>query len=417
MSKIEIIKIAKGAKEASSSLNTITTAKKNSVLKDLAKVLLSEKKKIIKENDKDVKMARNKGLSAAMVDRLVLNEKRIQGMSDAVLEIASLADPVGEIVEKRKRKGLTIRRIRIPLGVIGMIYESRPNVTVDAASLCFKSGNAIILRGGSEAFHSNTVLVKIMTMVLKKHGIDSRVVSMIPFTDRSAIKDMCELVGWIDVIIPRGGAGLMKYISENARVPVIKHDKGVCSIFVDESAKIQEAIRVIHNAKVQRPGVCNALESLYVHRKISKKFLPELCKVLFESGVEIRGDALARKIVSKIKAAKEADYGTEYLDLILSVKIVKDVQDAIENIIKYSSDHTESILTQNKKNADLFVMALTSSCVMVNTSTRFNDGGELGLGAEIGISTTKLHAYGPMGLKELTTTKFVVESDYKIRTG
>jgi glutamate-5-semialdehyde dehydrogenase len=417
MSKQKIAEIAKKAKQASHSLNTLTSAIKNKVLRSLAKELVLQEAGILKANAKDVKFAKAKGLSAAMIDRLILDAKRIRSMASALREIASLADPVGDVVEKRKQGKIHIKKVRIPLGVIGMIYESRPNVTVDAASLCFKSGNAIILRGGSEAFHSNTFLVRVIQSVLKKHGIDPSVVSMIPYTDRSAIKDMVVLDQYIDLVIPRGGEALMRFIVEHTRVPVIKHDKGVCSIYVDNTAKQKQAVEIIHNAKVQRPGVCNALETLYVHQKIAKKFLPMLFERLDKAGVELRGDGACRKIIPQMKKAAEREYGEEYLDLILSVKVVADVHVAIENAIKYSSNHTDVILTQTKKHADLFVRALSSSCVMVNTSTRFNDGGQLGLGAEIGISTTKLHAYGPMGLKELTATKFVVESDYAIRTG
>lgn len=415
MSKAQIENIARLARESSHALSTVPTHKKNAVLKDLAKTLVQSSRQIMKENARDVKAAQKSGLSAALVDRLVLNEKRIRTMSAAVLDVAKLPDPVGEVVEQRKRNGLLIKRVRIPLGVVGMIYESRPNVTVDAASLCFKSGNAVILRGGSEAFFSNKVLVKIISQVLRKNGIHPAVVSMVPGTDRAAMKDLLAMSQYIDVVIPRGGEGLMKFISGHSKIPVIKHDKGVCSIFVDESAKIAQAIQVIENAKVQRPGVCNALETLYVHKKLAKKFLPSLCEKLSRQGVEIRGDDSVRKIIPAAKKATDADYGMEYLDLILAIKTVRDLDDAIKNIIKYSSNHTESILTQNKKHAEKFVKSLGSSCVMVNTSTRFNDGGELGLGAEIGISTTKLHAYGPMGLRELTAVKYVVESNYKVR--
>lgn len=415
MSKAQIANIARLARESSYALSTVPTKKKNAVLKDLAKVLVQSSRQIMTENAKDVRTAQKNGLSAALIDRLVLNEKRIRAMSAAVLDVMKLPDPVGEVVEQRKRNGLLIKRVRIPLGVVAMIYESRPNVTVDAASLCFKSGNAVILRGGSEAFFSNKVLVKIISLVLKKNGINPAVVSMVPGTDRPAMKDLLAMSQYIDVVIPRGGEGLMRFISENSKIPVIKHDKGVCSIFVDESAKIAQAIQVIENAKVQRPGVCNALETLYVHKNVAKKLLPKLCAELVHVGVEIRGDDNVREIIPDAKKATEADYAMEYLDLILAIKTVSDVDDAIQNIIKYSSNHTESILTQNKVNAEKFVRSLNSSCVMVNTSTRFNDGGELGLGAEIGISTTKLHAYGPMGLKELTAVKYVVESDYKVR--
>lgn len=415
MNTNDIESLVRKTKQAAPFLAILPTQKKNRVLCDIAKALKKNSKRILKENQKDVQAGRNKGLSAALIDRLLLTPKRIDAMAKAVLAVARLTDPVGDVVESRKRGGLTIKRVRIPLGVVGIIYESRPNVTVDAAVLCFKSGNAVILRGGSEAFHSNSVLVAIMGEVFKKHKIDVRVVTFIPFTERKAMVELLQMEGDIDVIIPRGGEGLMHFIKEHSKIPVIKHDKGVCSIFVDDSADIKKSLAVIHNAKVQRPGVCNALETLYVHEKMAPQFLPKLHEVLNPSGVEIRGDETVCQILPQAKKATEEDYATEYLDLILAIKTVKNVDDAIVTIRKYSSHHTESILTQNKKHAKKFVDGLDSSCVMVNTSTRFNDGGELGLGAEIGISTTKLHAYGPMGLKELTTTKFVVASHYCVR--
>lgn len=415
MNTNDIQSLVKKTKQAAPLLAILSTATKNRVLRDIAKALQKNSERVLKENQKDIQAARDKGLNAAMVDRLLLTQKRIDGMAKAILDVVKLADPVGNIVESRKRGGLNIKRVRIPLGVVGIIYESRPNVTVDAAVLCFKSGNAVILRGGSEAFYSNSILVVVIGEVLKKYKIDSSVVTFIPFTDREAMVELLQMEGDIDVIIPRGGEGLMRFIKEHSKIPVIKHDKGVCGIFVDDSADVKKSLKVIHNAKVHRPGVCNALETLYVHEKIAAKFLPLLHDVLTQSGVEIRGDERVRQILPQAKTATEEDYATEYLDLILAIKTVKNVDDAIVNIRKYYSHHTESILTQNKKNAQKFVDALDSSCVMVNTSTRFNDGGELGLGAEIGISTTKLHAYGPMGLKELTTTKFVVTSNYQVR--
>lgn len=415
MTTNDIPSLVKKTKQAAPLLTVLPTARKNRVLRDIAKALQKNRERILRENQKDIQVARNKGLSAAMMDRLLLTEKRIEAIIKAVLAVVKLADPVGDVVESCKRGGLKIKRVRIPLGVVGIIYESRPNVTVDAAVLCFKSGNAVILRGGSEAFHSNSVLVTIIGEVLKKHKIDPSVVTFIPFTEREAMVELLQMAGDIDVIIPRGGEGLMRFINEHSKIPVIKHDKGVCGIFVDDSADVKKSLKVIHNAKVQRPGVCNALETLYVHQKIAPQFLPKLYDVLNQSGVEIRGDETVCRILPQAKTATEEDYATEYLDLILAIKTVKNVDDAIINIRKYYSHHTESILTQNKKHARKFVDGLDSSCVMVNTSTRFNDGGELGLGAEIGISTTKLHAYGPMGLKELTTTRFVVASDYCVR--
>lgn len=415
MSYEDIRLIAENARMASQSLPLLSTKCKDAVLKDVARTLIQQTKAIVLANTKDVDAAKVKGLSKAMIDRLMLDAKRIKGIADAVVEITKLKDPVGMVVEKCKRLGIRIEKVRIPLGVIGMIYESRPNVTIDAAALCFKSGNAIILRGGSEAFHSNDVLVKIFQTVLKKHKIDPDVVSRVPDTDRQSMIDLLSMDRFVDVIIPRGGEGLMRFIAEHTRIPVIKHDKGVCSLFVDKDVAIDKAIRIIQNAKVQRPGVCNALENLFVHQAIAKKFLPKLQQALSLDHVELRGDQKTRKILPEIKQAEEGDFTTEYLDLILSIKIVKDVQEAIQCVYKYSSNHTDGILTPNKKNADLYKRAITSSCVVINSSTRFNDGGQLGLGAEIGISTTKLHAYGPMGLNELTTTKYIVESDYKVR--
>ncbi|MBF0104412.1 MAG: glutamate-5-semialdehyde dehydrogenase [Deltaproteobacteria bacterium] len=413
--KIEHIAIK--TKQASYELTTLDTRHKNRVLKELAVQIHKNRAAIKKANLKDVTEAGRKGLSAAMIDRLVLDDGRIDAMRHSVLEVAGLKDPVGEMTEQRKRNGLHIKKVRIPLGVICMIYESRPNVTVDAASLCFKSGNAVILRGGAEAYHSNCALVGIIRDVLKKNAVDPCAVSMVPFTDRSAMIHLLQMDRYINVVIPRGGEGLMRFIGDHTKIPVIKHDKGVCSLFVDESADILKAVRVIENAKVQRPGVCNALEQLYVHKKIAAKFLPEFYRAMTADHVEIRGDHQTRKIIPAIKLATDKDFGTEYLDLILAVKVVTDVRDAISHVIRYSSDHTDGIITKNKKNAGLFARAINSSCVMINTSTRFNDGGELGLGAEIGIATTRLHAYGPMGLRELTAQKFVVESDYRIRGG
>lgn len=411
----QLTKLAKKVKCASADLAALSTENKNAVLTDLATELVHHSSRITKENAKDVKAAEKKVLSPALIDRLVLNDKRIQSMAAAVREVAALKDPVGDVVADYKCNGLHIKRVRVPLGVICMIYESRPNVTIDAASLCFKSGNAVILRGGSEAFHSSKELVKIMGSVLKKHGLDPSVVTLVPDTDRRSMVALLKMDDLIDIVIPRGGSGLMNFVKEHSKIPVIKHDKGVCSIFVDESANLKKSIDVILNAKTQRPGVCNALETLYVHRDVAQKLLPELGEKLRGQGVEIRGDAGVKKILAYAKRATEIDYGTEYLDLILAIKLVKNIEDAIANIRKYYSRHTESILTENPAHVERFLNALDSSCVMHNTSTRFNDGGELGLGAEVGISTTKLHAYGPMGLTELTITRFVVDSSYQIR--
>lgn len=416
MSFKTIAELAVQSREASRRLPTLTTKIKNSVLKDVAKLLVRRQKSILLANNKDLKHAREKNLSAAMIDRLILNENRIHALAQSVLEIAALPDPVGDVIESRKRGKIRIQKVRIPLGVVAMIYESRPNVTIDAAALCFKSGNAVILRGGSEAFHSSQCLVKLFRTVLRKHKLNPNAVTLIPDTDRQSMVDLLQQDSCIDVVIPRGGEGLMRFIAEHTRIPVIKHDKGVCSLFVDKGINHAKAIPLILNAKVQRPGVCNALETLYIHRAEAKLFLPKLVFALNEAGVEVRGDAEACRISKAILAATDEDFATEYLDLILSIKIVRDVMDAIACVHRYSSNHTDGILTSNRKHAAMFTRAVTSSCVVINSSTRFNDGGQLGLGAEIGISTTKLHAYGPMGLNELTTAKYVVESDYAIRT-
>lgn len=413
---MNIEKLVSECKKAAPTLGTLSTQKKNSVLKDMATQLRANTSLIIKTNLKDLKNGEKKKLTQAFLDRLKLDEKRIESMARGLEEVAVLADPVGEVVKEWTRpNGLQISKVRIPLGVIGVVYESRPNVTVDAAGLCFKSGNGVVLRGGSEAFESNKILVQILQKVLKKNGLPQNLITFIPTTDRIALKKILQLSKWIDVIIPRGGESLMKFMEENSKIPVIKHDKGVCHLFVDETADVAKALLIAENAKVQRPGVCNALESLLVHQKIAKRFMPLFVKRFLELGVEIRGDASSRKFSSQIKKATEKDWDTEYLDLVLSVKIVSSIDEAILHIRKHGSLHTEAIVTENKSNADQFVRDLDSSCVLVNASTRFNDGGELGLGAEIGISTTKLHAFGPMGLEELTSTKFVVYGSGQIR--
>ncbi len=415
MSQKKIINLAQKAKVASYTLAILSTEKKNVFLRNLADQLHAQQAEILKANAKDVAKATKQKLNTALIDRLLLDHKRIESICDGVRAVADLDDPVGKVTENFERQLIKVKRVRIPLGVVCLIYESRPNVTIDAAALSFKSGNAAILRGGSEAFETNSALMAIVQRVLKKHDIDAGAISMVPFTDRKALTWLLKLNKLIDVVIPRGGPQLMKFIDENTRIPVIKHDKGVCSLFVDETADLDRALSVIRNAKVQRPGVCNALETLYVHDKIAADFLPRLFNDLSPLGVELRGDAKAKKIVREFKKATEADFAAEYLALILAVKVVRDVNDAIACVAKYSSNHTDGILTRNQQNAELFVKSVNSSCVTVNSSTRFNDGGELGLGCEIGISTSKLHAYGPMGLTELTTQKYVVEGDYAVR--
>ena len=407
--KAEVRAMARKAREASRRLSQLSTDVKNKALIQMADDLEGSKELLIEANQRDLAAGEKVPLSSAMMDRLRLTPSVIHGMAEGLREIARLPDPVGEVVKMWKRpNGLLVGRMRIPLGVIGMIYESRPNVTADAAGLCLKSGNSVILRGGSEAFHSNQAIVRILQGGLLKTGLPKEAVQIFSHTEREAILEMLQLEEEIDLIIPRGGEELIRFVMNHSKIPVIKHYKGVCHIFVDESADLEMAIRICLNAKVQRPGVCNAMETLLMHEKVAGRFLPEIAKALRKAGVELRGCPRARRIVPDIKEAREEDWYEEYLDLILSIKVVGGIEEAMDHIATYGSLHTESILTSDYKNAQRFLREVDSSCVLVNASTRFNDGFELGLGAEIGISTTKLHAFGPMGLEELTTTKFIV---------
>ncbi|MDD5758304.1 MAG: glutamate-5-semialdehyde dehydrogenase [Desulfobulbaceae bacterium] len=411
-----ITNMALAARKAARGMAALSTEVKNRALLQMAEALLAQRANIQRENDKDLLAGREKGLSAAMLDRLHLSDKVIDSMVTGLREVAALPDPVGEVTEMSRRpNGMQVGRMRIPLGVIGMIYESRPNVTVDAASLCLKAGNAIILRGGSEAIFSNLALAKVLQEVLVAENIPAAAVQVIPTTDREAITTMLALEEQIDLIIPRGGEGLIRFVSEHSRIPVLKHYKGVCHIFVDSSADLQMASDIVFNSKVQRPGVCNSLETLLVHREVAAMALPIIGKRLAEAGVELRGCPETCAILPYAKAAVAEDWPAEYLDLILAVRVVSNLDDALDHIAQYSSLHTESIITSNYANAQRFIREVESSSVMVNASTRFSDGGQFGLGSEIGISTTKLHAYGPMGLKELTTKKFIVYGDGQIR--
>ncbi len=410
----QIESIAQKAREASKAVARLSTETKNRILTEAAEALVARSAEIIQANQKDLKAAHK--LSAAMIDRLTLDKKRIAETADGLREVAALPDPVGETVSACTRpNGLEVSRVRIPLGVIAIVYESRPNVTVDAAGLCLKSGNAVILRGGSEALHSNIFLGKILRDVLKKNGVTPDAVQVIATADRRAMQALVRQTRTVDLVIPRGGEALMKWMQQHSKVPVVKHDKGVCHVFIDESAKLEMAENIAFNAKVQRPGVCNAMETLLVHEKIAFAFLPSMIEKYHTAGVEVRGDDKTRKIVKNVKRASEKDWGAEYLDLILSVKVVPDLEAAIRHIEKYGSRHTETIVTENEARAREFLTRLDSSVVLWNASTRFNDGNQLGLGAEIGISTTKLHAFGPMGLQELTATKFVVKGIGQIR--
>jgi glutamate-5-semialdehyde dehydrogenase len=415
--KNEILQVARKAREAGHVLANLPTSTKNAALEEMAKALHQSASKLKKANAIDVTAARKAGLSPAMIDRLTLSESTLRGMANSLKEVALLPDPVGEVSKMWKRpNGLWVGKMRIPLGVIGIIYESRPNVTSDAAGLCLKAGSAVILRGGSEAIHSNLAIGEILQRVGNQHGIPAGAIQIIPTTSRRAVEEMLQLEEYIDVIIPRGGEDLIRFVVSHSKIPVIKHYKGVCHVFVDATADLEMAQAISYNAKVQRPGVCNAMETLLVHRDIASRFLPPMAEKFRAAGVELRGCPESRRILKFIKAAREADWGAEYLDLILAVRVVAGLEEAIAHIIRYGSSHTDSIVTGDYTNAQRFLKEVPSSTVLVNASTRFSDGFELGLGAEIGISTTKLHAFGPMGVEDLTTSKFIVYGSGQIRT-
>ncbi len=414
--KEEILKIAKEAKFASQKLANLSSTVKDEALLRMAESIKVNKEKIKEENSKDVALAEEKGLSKALIDRLTLNDKRITGMWHTLEEIARMEDPIGKIESMQKRpNGLQIGKVVVPLGVIGIIYEARPNVTVDAAGLCLKAGNATILRGGSEAIYSNIILADLLKKAIQKAGLPSGSIQLIKTTNREAVMEMLKLDGYIDVIIPRGGESLIRAVTENSTIPVIKHYKGVCHTYVDEEVDLEVAEEICFNAKVQRPGVCNAMETLLVNEKIAAQFLPRMIKKFQKVGVEIRGDRKTSQIVEGIKKASEEDWRTEYLDLILSVKVVEGIDEAINHINSYGSGHSDAIITNNYSRARKFLQEVDSAAVYVNASTRFTDGGEFGLGAEIGISTQKLHARGPMGVNELTSTKFIIFGDGQTR--
>ena len=413
----QIREIAKRAKTASIILARMSSDVKNRVLLDMAEELVRQSGALMKENAKDLEYAGQMGIPAAMIDRLALKENTIEGIAKGLREVAALPDPVGKVTSMwRRPNGLLVGRMRIPLGVIGIIYEARPNVTVDAAALCLKSGNAVILRGGSEAIHSNIAIADILQSVLRRGAIPEDAIQVIPMTEREAVHEMLQCEEDIDLIIPRGGEDLIRAVVNESKIPVIKHYKGVCHIFVDASADFDMAATICMNAKTQRPGVCNAMETLLVHQDMAARFLPEVARLFQNAGVVLKGCARTRQILTDIEKAEEDDWYREYLDLILSVRIVNDIHEAIAHIEKYGSLHTESIITNDYENAQRFLQEVNSSTVLVNASTRFSDGFELGLGAEIGISTTKLHAFGPMGLEELTTTKFIIYGNGQVRT-
>jgi glutamate-5-semialdehyde dehydrogenase len=411
-----VLRKAREAKEGARVLLKSSSEQKNTVLVKMAEALEKRAKELISENKKDITFAQKKGLSKALIDRLRLNEKRISEMAQGLREVSALPDPVGEVIKMWQRpNGMTVGRMRVPIGVIGIIYESRPNVTADAAGLCLKAGNAVLLRGGSEALNSNRAIVKVLRDVAKKHGLHEGAVTFIDMPDRAAIMEMLKLEGIVDLIIPRGGEALIRAVTENSRIPVLKHYKGVCHVFVDRDGDIGMAEDICFNAKVQRPGTCNAMETMLVDMKIAKAFLPGIIKRFKKAGVRLKGCPLAVKIDSSIEKVKEEDFYKEYLDLILNVKVVKDIDDAMAHIATYSSAHSDTIVTNDYKRAMRFLKEVDSSAVFVNVSTRLNDGFQFGLGAEIGISTDKIHARGPMGLEELTCTKFIVLGDGQLR--
>jgi glutamate-5-semialdehyde dehydrogenase len=412
----QVQEIAQKSKEASRNAARLSMTAKEHILKEAARRLRDKSAELKSANAQDLEAARAKGLSAAMLDRLTLSDKVIEQTASGMEEIAAFPDPVGEIVREWVRpNGMRVGRMRIPLGVVGIIYESRPNVTADAASLCLKAGNSVILRGGSEALRSNIAVASIFHETLRDCGENPDMVSLIPLTDREAVLHMLALEDYIDLIIPRGGEELIRFVAANSRIPVIKHYKGVCHLYVDGAADVDTAIRLTLNSKVQRPGTCNALETLLVHRDAAAEFLPKAADALIAAGVELRGCDASRALVPTMKPATEDDWFAEYLDLVLSVKVVDDMDQAIDHIVKYGSSHTESIVTKDYSAAQKFVREVNSSSVIVNAATRMSDGYVYGLGAEIGISTTKIHAYGPMGVEDLTTTKFVVFGDGQIR--
>jgi len=419
MSEIQnlIAKMAKEAKKAAREVAKLSTAVKNDVLLRTAERITEVRERLKEENEKDLKKAREKGVGSAFMDRLRLSDKVIDSMAEGLRDVAALPDPVGEISKMWKRpNGLTVGRVRIPLGVIGMIYESRPNVTIDAAGLCLKAGNAVILKGGSDALYSNLALAFILQEVLMEFSVPAGAAQVVSTIDRAAVTELLKREEEIDVIIPRGGEGLIRFVAEHSRVPVLKHYKGVCHVYVDKWADFNIAREVCFNSKVQRPGVCNAMEGMLVHRDIANEFLPLMAKLFKDADVELRGCERTCALVPFAKAATDEDWGTEFLDLILAVKVVDDIDEAMDYIARYGSNHTDAIVTRDYARARRFLTEVDASLVIVNASTRFNDGGQLGLGAEIGISTSKLHAYGPMGLEELTTTKFIAFGDGQIRS-
>ena len=407
---------ARACRAAAAGVAALDTAQRTALLQAMAAAVLSHADGILAANERDLAAARDKGLGAAMLDRLMLDPPRLRAMADAITEVARLPDPVGQVTRDEVRpNGIRVQRVRVPLGVIAMIYEARPNVTAEAAALCLKAGNAVILRGGSEALHSNTAIAAALGSALRAQGVEEAAVTVITDLRREAMLALLQLHDVIDLAIPRGGEGLIRFVTEHARVPVIKHYKGVCHLFVDASADIAQAVALLVDGKCSRPSACNALETLLVHREVAGQFLPLAGRALAERGVELRADAQAKALLPGSVPASDEDYAAEFLDLVIAVRVVDDLDAAIAHIRQYTSDHTEVIATGDAANAERFVRALQSAVVMVNASSRFSDGGQLGLGSEIGISTTRLHAYGPMGLEALTVERFVVRGEGQVR--
>lgn len=412
-----VAQLGSAAADAFGRLRTANTETRNSVLARYAQNLEANATAIKDANAKDLDAGTEKGLSSAMIDRLTLTDKGIAGMADGLRQVAALPDPVGAVISETTRpNGLNIKRVRVPIGVILMIYEARPNVTADAAGICLKAGNAVILRGGSQAVNSNIAIHQQITAALKQTGLPEACAQIVDQTDRQIVDALLEDDRHLDLVIPRGGEGLIRRVAERSRVPVIKHYKGVCHVYVDANCDLDMAARIAVNAKVQRPGVCNAMETLLINENVAAEFLAKIGPLMKEAGVELRGCERTAAILPEVKAASEADWSEEYLDLILAVKIVPDLDAAVEHIATYGSEHTDTIVTTDKAAAEKFLSRVDSSSVMVNASTRFSDGGEYGMGAEIGISTDRIHARGPMGLEELTTYKFMVHGDGQVRT-
>jgi glutamate-5-semialdehyde dehydrogenase len=413
----QVLKIGDQALQASRELALLSSRRKNTMLEAMAEELEANREAIHQANRKDLEAGKKAGLSAALMDRLELTEKRVSSMIKGILNVVALQDPVGsDICSWMRPNGLEIKKVRVPIGVIGIIFESRPNVTADATVLCIKTSNAVILRGGKEAMHSNRAIARLLQQGGAKKGLPDNAIQLIETTDREAVRELCQLDGRVDLIIPRGGEGLIRAVTEHARVPVIKHYKGVCHTYVDESADLDMAVAICENAKCQRPGVCNAMETLLVHKDIAAEFLPRIADKLEQQGVELRVDPAAKSVIlPDVKDAVEADWTTEYLDMILSIKVVADAKEAIEHINKYGSHHSDAIVAASETAQKMFLREVDSATVYINASTRFTDGGEFGMGAEIGISTDKLHARGPMGLEELTTYKYVILGKGQIR--